>query len=205
MADSLLPFTRWVTPANIPRRFTTQMYIYFLPLAQRSATNISAEAVIPVPTSDGGLEHTAALFASCKEWLEQAMRNEIILFPPQFYLMSLLAPFLDVSSSRALSTAELQKQRDGVLAFLDGDGDGMGVRWAEKVMSPTGLLMRKSDGRSVLALDKPGPELKDSGRRGDEKRVVLVKFSKEGPRNVEVRLRKDVLDEEKTAVGDAKL
>jgi hypothetical protein len=182
------------------------MYIYFLPLTQTSAKNISSEAVIPVPTSDGGLEHTAALFASCKEWLDQAMRNDIILFPPQFYLMSLLAPFLDVKRTSHLSTEELQRQRDGVLEFLEGDGDGKGVKWADKVMSPVGLLMRKSDGRSVLALDKPGPELKDSGRRGDEKRVVLVKFSKEGPRNVEVRLRKDVLDEEKaTAAKDAKL
>ena len=59
--------------------------------------------------------------------------------------------------------------------------------------------MRKSDGRSVLALDKPGPELADSGRRGDDERVVLVKFSKEGPRNVEVRLRRDVLSEERGA------
>lgn len=201
-----MPFTRWITPTNIPKRFTTQMYIYFLPLTQTSAKNISSEAVIPVPTSDGGLEHTAALFASCKEWLDQAMRNDIILFPPQFYLMSLLAPFLDVKRTSHLSTEELQRQRDGVLEFLKGDGDGKGVKWADKVMSPVGLLMRKSDGRSVLALDKPGPELKDSGRRGDEKRVVLVKFSKEGPRNVEVRLRKDVLDEEKaTAAKDAKL
>lgn len=181
------------------------MYIYFLPLTQKSAKNITTEAEIPVPTSDGGLEHTAALFASCQQWLEQAMRNEIILFPPQFYLMSLLAPFLDVSSSRTLSTAELQKQRDAVMAFLDGDGDGKGVRWADKVMSPTGLLMRKSDGRSVVALDKPGPELRDSGRRGDEKRVVLVKFGRDGPRNVEVRLRKDVLDEERAAADDARL
>lgn len=195
-SESLMPFTRWVTPTNVPKRFTTQMYIYFLPLTQAS---VSSESVIPVPTSDGGLEHTAALFASCKEWLDQAMRNDIILFPPQFYLMSLLAPFLNVSSSSNLSTKELQKQRDGVLEFLKGDGDGKGVVWADKVMSPVGFLMRKSDGRSVLALDKPGPELKDSGRRGDEKRVVLVKFSKEGPRNVEVRLKKDVLDEEKAA------
>jgi hypothetical protein len=180
------------------------MYIYFLPLTQTSANNIALEAVVPVPTSDGGLEHTAALFASCREWLDQAIRNDIILFPPQFYLMSLLAPLLNVKSSN-LPTEELQKQRDSVLEFLHGDGDGQGVNWADKVMSPTGLLMRKSDGRSVLALDKPGPELKDSGRRGDEKRVVLVKFSKEGPRNVEVRLRKEILDEEKAAAKDAKL
>ena len=175
------------------------MYIYFLPLTQISAKNISSEAVIPIPTSDGGVEHTAALFASCKDWLDQAMRNDIILFPPQFYLMSLLAPLLDVSSSSNLSVEELQRQRNRVLDFWQGDGDGKGVKWADKVMSPIGLLMRKSDGRSVLALDKPGPELMGSGRRGDEKRVVLVKFSKEGPRNVEVRLRKDILDEEKVA------
>jgi hypothetical protein len=197
--EGLLPFTRWITPTNIPKRFTTQMYVYFLPLTQKSAQNISSEAVIPTPTSDGGLEHTAALFASCQTWLDQATRNEIILFPPQFYLMHLLAPFLSNPNSKKVSAEELQQQRDGVLNFLKGDGDGKGVKWADKVMSPIGLLMRKSDGRSVLALDKPGPELKDSGRRGDEKRVVLVKFSKEGPRNVEVRLRKDVLDEEKAA------
>lgn len=203
-SDSLIPFTRWITPTNIPKRFTTQMYVYFLPLTQVSAKNIKSEAVIPVPTSDGGLEHTAALFASCKTWLEQATRNDIILFPPQYYLMHLLSPFLDVGS-KPLSTEELQKQRDGVVEFLKGDGDGKGVLWADKVISPVGLLMRKSDGRSVLAVDKPGPELKDSGRGGDEKRVVLVKFSKEGPRNVEVRLRKDVLEEEKAASKNPKL
>jgi hypothetical protein len=180
------------------------MYIYFLPLAQSSGKNLSSEVVIPVPTSDGGVEHTAALFASCKEWLEQATRNDIILFPPQYYLMDLLAPFLRLSSI-PLSTEELQAQRDAVLEFLKGDGDGKGVKWADKVMSPVGLLMRKSDGRSVLGLDKPGPELKESGRRGDEKRVVLVKFSMEGPRNVEVRLRKDILEEEKASGKDAKL
>jgi hypothetical protein len=30
--DSLVPFTRWVTPTSVPRRFTTQMYVYFWPL-----------------------------------------------------------------------------------------------------------------------------------------------------------------------------
>ena len=50
-----------------------------------------------------------------------------------------------------------------------------------------------------------GPELKDSDRRGDEKRVVLIKFSKEGPRNVEVRYKKDVLEEERAASSGAKL
>jgi len=179
------------------------MYIYFLPLTHPKTT--SSEAVIPVPTSDGGVEHTTALFASCNQWLEQATRNDIILFPPQYYLMHLLAPFLDASSLAPLSIEDLQRQRDAVLEFLETDGDGKGVKWADKVMSPVVLLMRKSDGRSVLALDKPGLELKGSGRRGDEKRVVLVKFSKEGPRNVEVRLKKDILKEEKAVGTIAKL
>lgn len=180
------------------------MYIYFLPLTQTTAKNISTEAVIPVPTSDGGLEHTAALFASCREWLAQATKNEIILFPPQFYLTYLLAPFLDVSSSTTLSTDELQSQRSKILEFLKGDGDGKGVKWADKVMSPVGLMIRKKDRKSVLALEKPGPELKDSGRRGDERFVVLVNFSKAGPRDLEVRLRHEVLAEER-ASNDAKL
>lgn len=83
------------------------------------------------------------------------------------------------------------------MKFLRDDGDGHGVPWAEKVMSPMALMFRKSDGRSVLALNKPGPELEGGGRSGDHQRVVLVRFGKEGPRDVEVRLRKEVLAEEK--------
>jgi hypothetical protein len=198
--DGLIPFTRWITPTNLPKRFTTQMYIYFLPLAQTGPTqNIASKSVIPVPTSDGGVEHTAALFAPCKTWLEQASRNEIILFPPQFYLIHLLSPFLfpSLSSSSSPSMNELQDQRDKVREFLKGDGgDGKGVKWGEKVMSPIGILMGR-DGRSVLGLEKPGPELKESGRGGDEKRVVLVRFGREGPRDVEVKERAEVLEEKR--------
>ncbi|TEY49523.1 hypothetical protein BOTCAL_0285g00050 [Botryotinia calthae] len=72
--DSLLPFTRWITPSNLPKRFTTQMYIYFLPLSssspsteteienERMTTNQGKE-IHTTPTHDGGIEHTAAEFA----------------------------------------------------------------------------------------------------------------------------------------------
>ncbi|RDW76051.1 hypothetical protein BP5796_06872 [Coleophoma crateriformis] len=201
-SDSLLPYTRWITPTNVPKRFTTQMYIYFLPLQTTSISSlglpITSEAMIPIPTSDGGIEHTAALFQSCSQWLSQAAQNEIILFPPQFYLMYLLSPFLQASEApTALSVEELQKQRDYVIEFLKTDGDGKGVLWKDKVMSPMGLGGFSKDGRAILALDKPGPELKASGRRGDERRVVLVKFGKQGPRDVEVRLRAEVLAEQR--------
>jgi hypothetical protein len=181
------------------------MYLYFLPLESassqagpsESSLPTDSEAVVPLPTSDGGVEHTAALFAPLSTWLRQARSNKIILFPPQFYLMYLLAPMLSSNSKTPSTIADLQQQRLAVLDFLQTDGDGNGVKWADKVMSPTGLFFGK-DGRSVLALDKPGPELKESGRSGDGDRVVLVKFTKEGPKDVEVRSRKDVLEEEKT-------
>lgn len=64
-------------------------------------------------------------------------------------------------------------------------------------MSPHNLFIRESDGRIVLGLDKPGPELKGSGRGGDGERVALVRFTKAGPMEVEVRNRQEVLDEEK--------
>ncbi|KAI9742896.1 MAG: hypothetical protein M1818_003625 [Claussenomyces sp. TS43310] len=211
-SDGLIPFTRWITPTNLPKRFTTQMYIYFLPLAELPSSppnlsfSLTKEAVIPTPTPDGGIEHTAAVFAPLQTWLDQASRNEIILFPPQFYLMYLLASFLQVpQSSTPLSTEVLRRQRETIVELLKTDGDGSGVKWADKVISPTGLFLRKDDGRSVLALDKPGAELIDGGRSGDAARVVLVRFNKEGPRSLEVRMRRDVLEEERLETGDAKL
>lgn len=66
-------------------------------------------------------------------------------------------------------------------------------------MSPTSLFVRKSDSRVVLALDKPGPELANTGRGGDWDHVVLVRFTKSGPTGVEVRPRDDVLREQREA------
>lgn len=78
--------------------------------------------------------------------------------------------------------------------FIRGDGT---PTWQNKYISPLGLSFGRKDGRAVLALDKPGPELVGTGLKGDDQRVVLVRFMKEGPRNVEVRWRKDVMEEER--------
>ncbi|KAF7958328.1 hypothetical protein EAE96_001879 [Botrytis aclada] len=220
--ESLHPFTRWITPSNLPKRFTTQMYIYFLPLSSSSSSSSSPTAELEnksiptnqetekekethtIPTHDGGIEHTAAEFGYCSTWLEKARQGEIILFPPQFYLMELLSRFLLPARADAqFSPEELSAQRTQVLHFLQGDGDdSSGVLWGDKVMSPLSLGVRKKngDGRVILGLDGQGPELEGRGRKGDGKRVVLVRFGKEGPREVEVRERREVLEEER---GDA--
>ncbi|KAL1869462.1 hypothetical protein VTK73DRAFT_3077 [Phialemonium thermophilum] len=234
--DGLIPFTRWITPTNMPKRFTTQMYLYMLPLSPPSQSTsadvvIGAprhEAVIPPPTSDGGLEHTAATFDDVSVWMRRAQAGEIILFPPQLYLLTLLSEAFRLSSPaagaptsgkqgdrRQQQYARFQSQRDALLAGLEGRsqvwsrGTGAGPRhataaipWSDKVMSPTALFVRRRDKRVVLGLDKPGPELKGSGRGGDWERVVLVRFTKEGPREVEVRWRDEVLEEERKAEAE---
>ena len=175
------------------------MYLYFLPLADALAA-ASQDVVFPVPTPDGGLEHTAAQFLHASDWLRKAQSGEIILFPPQFLLLHLIAQFLvepataPTAQSQSSVREELKSQRKALQAFVrTGDPP-----WGEMCISPVMLMRRKEDGKQVLGLDKPGPELEGSGRRGESEHVVLVDFKKDGPRNLEVRPRKAVFDEERT-------
>ena len=198
--DGLTPFTRWVTPTNVPKRFTTQMYLYFLPLEDPVAATSSLgelssqESIIPVPTSDGGIEHTAARFLPASTWLSMAKANDIILFPPQLFLLRLVSLAFETSSADEgdPATAKLL-QRQRLQDFIQ-TGD---PPWTEKCISPTGRFKAKDnkDGRVVLELDKPGPELKASGRRGDTEHVILVRFTKDGPRDVEVCMKREIMEE----------
>jgi len=232
--DALVPFTRWVTPGNVPKRFTTQMYIYFLPLGSTSPTKRAApkatapssglgeedEIVIPKPTHDGGIEHTAARFLPPNKWIDLARQNRIILFPPQFILTLLLSPYLASSitspSSPTPSLSELQAERDKCMDFLkkprvyDGTPE---VSFAEACISPH-VLGKGEYGQSgqdgvggvdkytaVLVLDRPGKEVEeqDQNRKGLREWVVTTKFKKEGPRDVDVRRRDEILGKQSAA------
>ncbi|KAJ9136572.1 NUDIX domain-containing protein [Pleurostoma richardsiae] len=221
--ENLIPFTRWITPANTAKRFTTQMYLYMLPLPPSSSSSPSPaaaggapgapqqEAVIPVPTHDGGLEHTAATFDDASTWLAKQRSGEIVLFPPQLFLLTLVSRFLTGPpgpNSAAPDREHYAAQRAALLRFVSGAAEApapssagahrtAAIPWADKVMSPHVLFLRAGDGRVVLGLDRPGPELQGSGRGGDWERVVLVRFEKGGPREVEVRGRAEVLAEER--------
>ncbi len=53
--EGLVPFTRWLTPANIPKRYSTQMYLYFLPL--ESGPELGKQTnQMHIPTPDGGVD-----------------------------------------------------------------------------------------------------------------------------------------------------
>ncbi|KAI1082122.1 hypothetical protein F5B20DRAFT_569541 [Whalleya microplaca] len=221
--DNLLPFTRWITPQSQPRRFSTPMYIYMLPLSTSDDPAISAaQSEAMVPTPDGGMEITAARFDHASAWLEKQRKGEIILFPPQCFLLHILSQFLTGPSAVSLSPSEVvdhyRTQRETVRSFLTtvpttsepraARHSTAQIPWADKVISPTTLGMRQRDRRVILGLDKPGTELKGTDRGGVWEHVVLVKFDKGVPKNVEVRLREEVLAEEREAERqswDAKL
>ncbi|KAF2119748.1 hypothetical protein BDV96DRAFT_596432 [Lophiotrema nucula] len=226
--EALIPFTRWITPPNVPKRFSTQMYIYFLPLGSTSPTKSHSrgtppssglseedEIVIPNPTHDGGIEHTAARFLPPNKWIDLARQNRIILFPPQFFLTLMLAPYLSPTvtspSSPIPSSSELQAERDALVNFLNAPRTSANepeVSFAEAVISPIVLGKgeygeKDQDGvgtgvdkhTAVLVLDYPGKEVEKQGqgRRGLREWVVTTRFKGEGPRDVDVRKRDDIL------------
>ncbi|KAI4143894.1 MAG: hypothetical protein LQ341_002789 [Variospora aurantia] len=188
--EALHPFTRWLTPAHIARRFSTQMYIYFLPLEVRGGI----PQMLHVPTSDGGVEHTEAEFLPAREWLARAQADKIILFPPQFFLLSLVADFLGTTpgseedAEGLLSTQRLQAQREALLDFVKS-GD---PPWGEKCISPSPL--RKDGKELIMGLNEPGPELEGTDRKGDDERVIWVRFKgKDGTSGLNVGWRTDVM------------
>jgi len=172
------------------------MYIYFLPLPTSENTDpaigpipVGADAVIPTPTPDGGVEHTAARFYPPSTWTAMADAAEIILFPPQYILLTLLAKFLLPVRQDAYSNVELQQHRRGLEQFVrSGDPS-----WTDACISPVGLGVPGPDGRNMLKLDYPGDEVAHLGRRGISEYVVMLgRDERNNPKNVEVILKKDL-------------
>jgi hypothetical protein len=197
--DQLIPFTRWVTPTNVPKRYTTQMYLYFLPLPTNADKKLLAELPaegehdeLESPTSDGGIEVTEAQFLPASEWISRAQQAEIILFPPQFLLLHLVSEFLDKESRAGASLEEMEKRRRALVEFVHSGSPP----WVHKCISPK-MIQMTGDGRAVLGLNEPGPELKGSDRRGESERVVLVRFKKGSAREVAVGWKNKVLQEER--------
>ncbi|ORY06375.1 hypothetical protein BCR34DRAFT_452992, partial [Clohesyomyces aquaticus] len=241
--EGLRGLTRWITPENVPRRFSTMMYLYFLPIGSVSpskksdttstsssssssspstSTSVGGEVgegegepdiVIPHPTHDGGIEHTAARFLPPHKWISLARQNRIILFPPQFFLTLLLAPYLGTTitspTSPIPSPEALQRERDSLISFLETPRSYQGeqeVSFADACISPVVLGkgeygQKDQDGvgrgvdkhMAVLTLNWSGREVEGLGRRGLREWVVTTRFKGEGPRDVDVRRREEVL------------
>ncbi|KAF3483904.1 uncharacterized protein GIQ15_03228 [Arthroderma uncinatum] len=202
--ESLIPFSHWVTPSINARRFTTQMYLYFLPPANgTSAVDIAGQEAdseeVQVPTSDGGVEVTEAQFLSATEWLRRTKADEVIMFPPQVLLLSFVAQFLERPGEKVpISAEESTRRREELIKFVHSGKPA----WTHKFISPR-PLGSMPDGRLIMDLNYPGKELEETEKRGDPDRVILVTFKKEGPRGVEVRWISEVeahLKEQKSSM-----
>lgn len=173
------------------------MYLYFLPITELSESDNTAQGLpqggrqeIQTPTSDGGIEISEARFLRASAWLSQARAGDIILYPPQFALLSIVAQFLDQEDGSNSSPAERQRRRAALLEFVHAGSPP----WTDMYICPRSIKLL-ADKRAVLSLDHPGPELQGSGKKGESDRVILVKFGKDGPRQLDVGFKKDILRE----------
>ncbi|KAF7295549.1 Nudix hydrolase domain-containing protein [Mycena indigotica] len=91
--QALLPFTQWITPSFVPRRFQTQFFVTFL-AGSSSAGFSSGTKEERIPTSDGGLEVLSARFLHPRTAIALFASNEITLMPPQYYIVKTLADLL---------------------------------------------------------------------------------------------------------------
>lgn len=212
---NLIPFSHWITPSATPRRFTTQIYLYVLPgetpyadtrrspEAAHQPTRATQPIAQTTASSDGGFENTAATFLPAHEWLRLAQLGTIILFPPQFLLLHLISNILDKTNSDP--RIRIKQLRD-FITHRNGQpppSPAPSPAWSEKCISPYTLTTRRPrrDGKVILGLDKPGPEVQGTGLRGDDDHVVLLKWSREGPRELEVCDRREVLEEGESDEG----
>lgn len=85
--SSLRPFTTWITPPQmkVARRYESQLFITTLPRW------IDEDAAV---AGDGGKEVVAARWVDPAAALHMARAGEMVLFPPQLYLLNHLADCL---------------------------------------------------------------------------------------------------------------
>lgn len=163
------------------------MFLYFLPLEQKVPDlEHGRSALTSTPTSDGGLEVIATEFLPAKAWLEKAKSGEIMLYPPQYLLLYLIAREFDSVETRASDFLSAQRER---LLFLLEQGS---PPWKDKYISPRMRGNRHADGRLVLDLDRPGFELEETEHKGEKNLLMLANFGKDGVRNVEVITREAI-------------
>jgi len=80
--EGLIHLSRWVTPTNVPKRFTTQIVLYFLPIIINITLGIVSQEDSEVQdptTTDGGLERTTARFPA-SVWLQVSTEVESSCF-----------------------------------------------------------------------------------------------------------------------------
>jgi len=114
MRRDLYPFTQWITPKGVPRRFHTHFYVAFL---EDTPSSVRGENRLPTP--DGGLEVISTSLKRPSAYIESFLKGEISLMPPQFYLLTTLVEALSDDSIRSPEgTERLQRLSRGAFGKM---------------------------------------------------------------------------------------
>ncbi|KAK1220409.1 hypothetical protein PQX77_016839 [Marasmius sp. AFHP31] len=107
-ADSLMPFTQWITPVGAPRRFHARFYVTFLPSASTSGfTSGDKQARLPKP--DGGQEVITARFIHPKDAISEFHTQKITFMPPQYYILDTLEKILQGNVNTSEQRAKVRE------------------------------------------------------------------------------------------------
>ncbi|KAG6877732.1 hypothetical protein C0993_004549 [Termitomyces sp. T159_Od127] len=159
--NSLLPFTQWITPANVSRRFHTHFFIAFLPATSSSGFS-SGTKQDRIPKHDGGQEVISARYLHPAKAIQEFREGQITLMPPQAYLLHTLSEIFQ-------GQVNTPAQRERVETLSKG-------LFGRMVLNPLRLGSVDGQGRSILTYE--GDETR-GGSKGRRHRVV-VKAGKGG-------------------------
>ncbi|KAI0822824.1 hypothetical protein BC628DRAFT_1387825 [Trametes gibbosa] len=115
--ESLLPFTQWITPTNVPRRFHARFYVTFLDEV-RAAGFSHGDKQERLPTPDGGQEVVAARFVRPERALADFAAKHISLYPPQVYLLTTLAELLRAPQNTPAERARVRALALGAFGHM---------------------------------------------------------------------------------------
>ncbi|KAF3932674.1 hypothetical protein ABW19_dt0202413 [Dactylella cylindrospora] len=165
--DSLISFTTWITPPTMKKRYETRMFLAFLPVSASQSDSLGAkeEDTTALPTADGGVETVSAAFLAAADILKSLKSNDIILFPPQAYLITRLSTFANDSS------LTIEQQREAIKKMILDEEIG------KLVFEPRPEGKTRDGKRLILGY----------GPRGDPNRKSVLRFGKGGmPADLEI-------------------
>ncbi|KAG5647318.1 hypothetical protein DXG03_000856 [Asterophora parasitica] len=171
---SLLPFTQWITPVNVPRRFHTQFYVTFL---SASAGFSSGAKQDRIPKPNGGQEVVSARFLHPEDALAEFRAGKITFMPPQVYILQTLSEIFKSRQNMPAERERVQKLSSGPFGRM--------------VINPRPLSAPDKDGRSILTYEG------DETRGGSKGRLhrAQIKSGKGGISEMTLQRNFDVLTE----------
>ncbi|THG98274.1 hypothetical protein EW145_g7455 [Phellinidium pouzarii] len=166
---SLLPFTEWVTPPPVPRRFRAQFFVTFLPIASALSGPTSGTHLNRLPSPDSpdsptstSTEVISAQYIHPRAVLTAFARGDMKLMPPQFYLLTTLNEIFSGAGAEVSTAAQRQ-----LVQRLAHSSFGQMVINPRYLPGPEGEL---PDGRRVLTYE--GDESR-GGKKGRLHRAII--------------------------------